>query len=177
MKINYILLIVILIFLFSCVSKFEERIEYYPSGQIYVITHLRDGKLDGKYFYYHENGQIGVIGNNKENKPHGKWEYYYPNGQLKAIQFYDDGELVNFDHWTEDGEQNIKDGTGNLNNYDEFGNLIGIENFKNSKLNGKCIYYHENGEISHIKFYKMGTPDSTWMFWDENGKLLETRKY
>jgi len=72
-------------------------------------------------------------------KPHGIAKDYYASGTLKKEDPYIDGN---------------REGTVKL--YSEAGILEASAEFKNNKRNGKSIYYHIDGEVMDVEYYKDG---------------------
>jgi antitoxin component YwqK of YwqJK toxin-antitoxin module len=85
---------------------------YYPSGQVKTEEVLVAGESNGIYRYYHANGKIWTEVQIKNNKPWMVISNYSPEGKPM-----DKGDL--------------KNGNGKIFRYDEKGNLIGTDVYKN----------------------------------------------
>lgn len=61
--------------------------------------------------------------------------------------------------------------------YDKNGVLYSREHWVNSKKNGRCDWFHENGELNHTGFYKRNKPIGEHQFYDVSGVLVYTDIY
>ena len=67
---------------------------FFPSGEISVIDHFKDGKQHGMFKSFHENGNLSMIGQFHEGKQVGDWSEYYDNGSLYWKLKYNNGKKV-----------------------------------------------------------------------------------
>ena len=116
------LLIVLSLFLFSCVDDLKKEItRTYDDGRTQeVITYKGSGKnkilidktlfnvagqiikklqydtpSDYKSIYYYINGDLEGTGYNKNNTKHGHWIWYhFENSQIKSNQYWEYGKKV-----------------------------------------------------------------------------------
>ena len=49
--------------------------------------------------------------------------------------------------------------------------------FIDDKADGEWSYYHDNGLLKSRGFYRKGTKDGLWSFWDKDGRFLYDKKY
>lgn len=121
MKLKY-LLILIIIFLFSCINEnikeefypngglklraeVNERDilnglyeEYYDTGEIKVKLTYKNGKITDTVLTFHKNGKIESKGIHRNNLPIGWWNYYDSDGKLneqKEILIIDEKPFLN----------------------------------------------------------------------------------
>ena len=131
------------------VVELDERISYYPNGNIKRIGHYLDSTPEGIWQKYDRNGEVeetfvfkngkvrakGII--DKEGRKQGNWKEFYPNTHL-----------------------------------------LGKGQFKNGYRYGKWIFYHENGNVEQTGYYNnQGQLDQVWVWFYESGKLLRKEKY
>ncbi len=127
-------------------------IEYHPNGAIANISYYSDGVQVGDYEEFNESEQLSMAGYLINGKRDGEWEIYSPNGRLLRIEEYQNGALVNILKSVDGKDKPLKYG-----------------NFKNG--NGRLIHYHENGKPNSILNYKNGFPTDTAKFFHPNGNL------
>lgn len=120
-----------------------------------------------------------------DDKPVGTFEYFYPSGQLKATiehhpngrnaraYFYFENKMLMTEGFYLDQK---KDST--WVNYNEEGLVLGVESFKNDKLNGKKVIYYLEGQVETEKLnplsvatYKNDTLDGDYKEYFSTGKL------
>ena len=98
MRINYFLIISLLLFLFACnhnkINKF-----YYDSGELRHETHLIDKQKQIYYrTFYYRNGAIEAEGTVLEDGeyllPNGEWKEYFSDGALKWSGERRKGDIV-----------------------------------------------------------------------------------
>ena len=69
------------------------RKEYYPSGILKSVVHVREGKYYGKSLYYYPTGDIELECFYKDNLLQGPLVRYYSYKKKKEVQNYDKGNL------------------------------------------------------------------------------------
>ena len=171
------LLFTMMLFLCSC-HKEEEKVKYYPNGQIEEIWTYRNGKMNGNVLAYFETGILRSEGRMSNDKFIGIWKHYYPDGKIRTIEKYNwRGKLKTFDSWDQEGNHVIVDGTGTLVTYYPDGSMEQTSTYKDCHFDGTNEGWHPNGVKEHEFFYKNGKPTGVWHIWDENGKLTLTENY
>lgn len=164
--------------LFTSCHQAEEKVNYYPNGQIKEICSYRNGILDGKQVYYYETGVLYGEGRTRNNEMIGEWRYYYPNGEIMTIEKHNrHGKLLSIDSWDQNGNQVIVNGTGTLVIYYPDGSIKQTTTYKNCHFEGANEGWYPNGVKEHEFFYKDGKPCGIWNFWDENGELEKTENH
>ena len=114
--------------------KNEKEPGFYDNYQIKFEGEYTDGERNGKGIEYYENKQI-------------KFKGEYLNGKIwNGIGYYDDGKKA-FE---------IKEGKGNIIEYDTKGILIFKGKYLNGERNGKGIEYHKNRQIKFEGEYLNG---------------------
>lgn len=106
--------------------------DYYMNGTLQMEGHYSDEEAkigQGKFLFYHENGKVrkdcyyvndtlhdkcktywatGML-QNDETYIHGVLQgecfYYFQNGTHSSIEYYEDGKLVSFEHYNDDGSR------------------------------------------------------------------------
>ena len=65
---------------------------FFPTGEISVIDHFKDGKQHGEFKSFHRNGKISMTGSFDEGKQVGFWFEYYDDGSLYWKLEYKNGK-------------------------------------------------------------------------------------
>jgi len=113
-----------------------------------IVETYPDGKAK-KIEYYSKNKQQVV-----------KIETFYPNGQLQLSE-----EMKN-------GKPN-----GQATYYYPTGQKWSEGSFKDGKPHGLRKTYYVNGQLRYMGYYNNGKMEGEWIFYDENGKVLNKVKY
>ena len=113
---------------------------FFPSGELSVLDHFKDGKQHGEYLSYHPNGTILMKGKFKEGKQHGEWFEYHENGKLYWKLKYVNGKSA-------DGLFQMFHSNGKLESEVTFGDGKPITNW---------FYYNELGVKEKVKIYENG---------------------
>lgn len=114
---------------------------YYPSGVLQSESSFKNGISGyGISKLYYENGKIAMEMESEgymitDGKVTAYFKHYYPNGQLKQEFFIKD---------------NVSDGLEK--EYDERGNLIAEQIWRNGKKEGISTYYYEDGSKEEIPY-------------------------
>jgi antitoxin component YwqK of YwqJK toxin-antitoxin module len=113
----------------------------YSAGNTFpdkIMTYA-NGMANGPYFEFNERGQIEIQAYYKDNKLHGKWGEYKFSRPIKEA-FYTDGQL--------DGVyREYKTGSGKVQKEIEY---------KNGKMDGRYLFYDDEGNIILDYQYKNG---------------------
>jgi len=145
-------------------KKEGEQKFWHENGQISMHYFCQNGKDEGMYNSWYKNGRLKYEISFKDGKYDGIYNYYYDNGNKKQesifcqgnkigqeIQYHEDGNIFMIFKF---GENGLLDGESKI--YDKKGRIKNIDNYKNDKKDGKCIYYQydENGKVyEHITDY------------------------
>ena len=113
---------------------------FFPSGNISVIDHFKEGKQHGEFKSYHENGKLSMEGKFDEGKQVGYWFEYYDDGSLYWKLKYIDGKK-------EDGLFRM---------FHKNGKIRSEVTYKNNKPSTDWIYYDDEGKKERIDIYKNG---------------------
>lgn len=140
---------------------------------------------------YPKSDVLQYKGQFKDDKPVGTFTYFYPSGPIKAtIEHYPDGHHARAFFYFENKMlmtegfyfNQKKDST--WVNYNEEGLVLGVESFKNDKLNGKKVIYYLEGQIETEKLnplsvasYTNDTLDGDYKEYFSTGKLKLIGKY
>lgn len=149
---------------------------YYENGNPQKLESklAEKNKRRGAYKEWFENGQLWRSGFYKsEFDRSGKWEEYYQNGhkRLEGEHIGMEYKLINF--WNENGEQTLKDGTGN---YEFEGQMFSdlymrYENkYKDYKRHGVQKSF-SNGILTHYQEMNNGMPHGITRSFYKNGNL------
>ncbi len=182
-------------FFFSFIQLFSQN-QYSEGGQ-------RDGLWKG----YYDNGQLRYEGVFNDGKETGVFKYYYKSGNLeKELLYIEDGvhAKVRFYYSNKNiktlGEYCLKIRCGKWEYFDDFGNIIMIENYKDGFLNGPCFIYFggflsdmynyedgkkngisksffPTGEVKTIKNYLNDQLHGKYELFSKEGKLIEKLNY
>jgi len=172
---------------------------FYENGKLAAEEHFTNGNLDGLAKTYYRNGQIESEYNYKDGVRHGlckdydiygrvvKEEHYMEgisDGNIKRFFYHVNGKLKREESCNESEEID-----GWLKLYDEAGNLIFEEFFKNGISDGiaKKKIYRSNGLLEKIEIHKEVDNPSfplfkrkliTKIYWyDTEGKLESIENY
>ena len=147
----------------------------------------------GEYKEWYENGQLAETGTYKSAYERvGEWLEYYKNGNKKVDAEFIDGDYRLKNHWNEQGEQTLINGTGYSEfyskpffkddipefHYREYKNYVAhgvwkelkndtlqrLVNYQNGKRHGIMETFYDNGNIEKRTNY-------------ENGELISEKKF
>lgn len=179
---------------------------YTGSKQLKFTSKYKKGKLHGKTIEYYEDGKPSEVVIYKDDVPNGKAIYYYPNGETKIKANYKDGMLNgSYVYYSEDGKTlekskyengirtgkgesryesgavsyvwDIKKGNGVITSFFENGTISEIIPYKNYKIDGKYMSFHENGTLIQSTIYTDGLKNGVDELYYENGNLREKCSY
>lgn len=168
----------------------------YFNDKIMFETFYKDDVNNGPFTSYYSNGSIQNERFYINNVLEGLKKYSNQNGSLyKTIQYIDDqiidlnyhygGKTYTLDYTKQEGtveiqsspvvkrKISIKGGIdhGSYEIMDTDNQYISKENYANSKLHGKAIYYHPNGQKSHDLNYHVGNLHGIQIEYDLNGAI------
>ena len=166
---------------------------YYENGNPKKIESKLIDKDErfGEYKEWYENGQLSKTGAYKSAyEREGEWLEFYKNGGKKVEAEFVNGDFLLKNHWNENGEQTLINGTG-LYVYENlmFGDKITRyeQEYKNYKRHGKqksftngvlSLYQEmENGKEHGFtrNYYDNGNLEQETIY--ENGKIVSTKKF
>ncbi len=100
---------------------------------------------------------------------------YYPSGKLKKNKNYKKGTI---EAYYESGQLYYEHNNTQEIRYYEDGSIEVKLDYKNDKLSGKIVYYHNNGKIKKIIYYdKDGKAAGESLEYDDNGILKNKSFY
>ena len=154
-------------------------ITYYSNGQMKSTDNMLNGLLVGESLDYHENGQLERKANYEKGKLTGELLLYYPNGQLKEKASYVNGEYngpyLSYHGNGQPKERSVRKGEilgndwdiesqiiyeGIKYTYHENGNLKMEYSYNKEVLQGKTLWYDEQGSVFRTVVYDKGFPIS-----------------
>ncbi len=154
--------------------------EYYATGEIAGTAMFQYGRMQGPSTQYHEDGAVSLQASYHLDRPDGEWVSFYPTGQVnykgtyvrdkqqgswtwwseegnKIQEFeYDNGELSILNSWSPEGKQEVLDGNGIYNAYDEDGAVLETGIVQNGKQSGLWKRFSV-GELQEEGEYRNGT--------------------
>jgi len=150
---------------------------YFFTGQIRHSSFYVKGKRHGEAREWNIDGQIVLVCNYQNNKLHGEYfarddrffqKVTYVNGKMngKRCIYWDNGQL--FEEITYVSGRQI--GPYRMMNQD--GSVMKeFEYNKKGNLEGRCVEYHNNGNVSCISYFKDGLKHGKFVKYHENGDL------
>ena len=117
--------------------------EFDEEGKLTVISDWKKGMQDGTAIYYYPNGNKQSEGKFKKNFRTGTWKFYYENGVLETEGNY---EVKN----------NVEIAEGNFKSYYQNGILKASSTWVNNAREGERFLYDEKGNLITIELYKNG---------------------
>jgi len=158
-------------------------VDYYNNGQLRYKGVFNDGKEIGIFKYYYKSGNLEKELLYIEDGVRAKVRVYYSNKSIKAL-----------------GDYCVKKRCGTWDYFDDLGNIIIRENYKNGLLNGAYfiffdgaltdVYNYENGKKNGIskKFFPSGKVQiiknylndklhGRYELFNKKGKMIEVRNY
>ena len=142
-------------------------------------NHTFDNCTNGKAIYWHKNGQKQQEANFRNGNQIGRITYWYENGQIRADGNYIDSDDSSLSRgsWSPNGELIGKYKTWYENGQIESDQTLINGHQKNSILesfvvNGKSIFWFENGQKLSEMSYKNGLMHGKHTRWLENGQIV-----
>lgn len=121
---------------FSCTTKNNKTIEYYPNGKKKLITTFYDAEDKKCAHFFYPNGKLKKEYCTVNDSLEGIFKSYHDNGNLKSTVLYESGKME-----------------GELKFFRSNGNLEELAYTKNGKLNGELRYYSNNGNLKAENFF------------------------
>lgn len=133
-----------------------KTISFFQNGTKLREANYRNGKLEGKEYWYNENGKIYWILEYKNNIQNGKEIRYFDNGETEVKENFKNGK---------------RNGEGKY--YYENGKLATVTNYLDGIVHGKNITYYKNGRISSETMYKNGKIEGKWVDYNNDGSVRD----
>lgn len=165
--------------------------QFYPDGTLMAMGTFENGERVGAYLKNYPNGNMWVKGEYKNGFKESTWIYGNEDGTI--------GQMVVFRKGEE--EKQVKH-NGTFTEYYELQRPKLVENYKNGKLHGQYIEYHDNGELVEKQVdnrhkggeieiywvvegqtkakeanYKEGQLHGKLVEYDEKGKIIHEEQY
>lgn len=141
---------------------------------------LENNERIGVYKEWYENGQLSKNGTYKSAyEREGDWFEFYQNGNKKVEAEFVNGEFKLKNHWNENGEQTLTNGTGiYVYEYSMFESETkrNEQEYKNYKRHGKQSTFN-NGILSLYQEMKEGKEHGITRNYYENGNIKEETIY
>jgi antitoxin component YwqK of YwqJK toxin-antitoxin module len=161
---------------------------WFPSGTVGVDFNAKDakGKRHGLWVQqWKKTGMLLYKGTYEHGAPTGIWERYDEDGSLIArMNHIQDTTIVEGTFYHADGTTVASSGRyvkkrkdGNWKTYSDRGDLLTDENFKDSLLNGPCVYYYPGGKLLKKISFIGGKPDGPYEEYFESGKKYTEGAY
>lgn len=80
-----------------------EMSEYFASGELKSEMIWTYGTMSGDYIEYYKNGKVKKRGTYLGNVPLDIFKYFYPDGNIEHIEVYQEGMVVDFMYYDEEG--------------------------------------------------------------------------
>ncbi|MDX5448464.1 MAG: tetratricopeptide repeat protein [Bacteroidota bacterium] len=128
-------------------------VEYDRMGRINSEMEYRKGEFIG-YKYFDEDGK--VILEERDRKGRFKFTGYHTNRAKAAEGEFEDSERIG--EWTF---------------FNEYGNPVSIENYKDGQIDGRSKYYYSDGNLQRVSAYRDGQSHGLSTEYYPNGALLE----
>lgn len=142
-----------------------------------------NGNRDGLWEGYYETGELRYSGVFQEGKETGVFKYYYKSGNLeKELLYIENGIRAKVRIYYSNkniktlGEYCFKNRCGAWEYFDDLGNIVIRENYKNDLLNGPCFIYFNNA-LSDINNYINGKKNGVSKVFFSTGQVKVIKNY
>jgi len=156
-------------------TKVETVIERYPNGSVKVERQVvQNNQADyvnhGTYTSYDPDGNVLKKGEFQNGKQHGRWVQHFAEDEGHLISGQQRAEFVG----PFVSEAAFMDGKleGIWSIQDRDGKNITEWSYDNGVRNGKCTWFHSNGQIWLEATYRDGAIDGELLEWNRDGKLV-----
>ena len=144
-------------------KQFTYEFTFYETGAVEKKSFFNAGKLTDWVVSYYPNGIIKDSLFFMNDTLNGKYVTYTDEGKLYTLKYYEKGKRIGLSQdW-----YYKKDGKG----------LMREEFYVADKRHGLAKYYHINGSLLLLAYYKNGIEDSTWVYFDTAGVISQTVLY
>ena len=133
-----------------------KTISFFKNGTKLREANYKNGKLEGKEYWYNQDGKIEWILEYKNNIQNGKEIRYFGNGKIETEENFKNGE---------------RNGEGKY--YHEDGRLVTVTNYLDGIVHGKNVTYYKNGKTKSETMYKNGEVEGKWVEYNENGSIKD----
>lgn len=165
--------------------------QYYPDGTLMASGTYENDELTGEYLKNYPNGNMWVKGKYIDGYKESTWLYGNENGSLGQMVLYRKGKE----------EKQVKQ-NGTFTEFYEQERPKLVENYKDGKLHGEYIEYHDNGKfvekqvdkrhkggeiemyqvlegqtIAKKAHYKNGLLHGKYIEYNEKGKIIREEEY
>ena len=139
--------------------------EMYANGLIkninrYLARNRYSWIKHGKQESWHANGKPYNIYFCDSNKTIGAAYLYHPNGQLQELSYYKNGHRDSIS-----------------STFDSLGNIMYKNAYLKGVRHGKTESWWDNGQLKHSGWLNNEQYDSTWFFYNREGKQESIRNY
>ena len=153
--------------LLGCSGR-EERVTFYPHGQVRERWHERTVGpnrvvRDGKYEAFYPDGARQTVGEYNNGDSLGVWQEWYLNGGNKFEKTY--------------GDQGRSKGSAIV--WMPSGDTLEFKTFNDlGELDGRYTsFWRDNGDVREQGEYKNGKRHGIWTRWYHNGQMEHGREY
>ncbi len=178
-----------------------ESKSWYVNGQLESVSSYKEGKMVGDYVTYFSNGKISAKSTFDESgKENGTSEDFDLDGVKFHERTFKKGELISVKSFNKKGEvifestkknkkieykyfypdgvlkvegrylNDLRDGEWKF--YSRYGNLTGIENYKEGDLTDTSKYFYNNGQLKAIEVYEDGEINGLYLKYNIFGELI-----
>ncbi len=116
-------------------------IDWYPSGQLWVVANYENGLRQGPYTKWFESGVVQVMTFYRNGEFHGRRREWNKNGVCREDQTYEGGKRH-----------------GSSTSYFDSGQIHEKGEFVADKKNGLWVTYDENGDLISERTFENGVP-------------------
>lgn len=170
--------------------------EYNSNGILIIETTYKNGLIDGKYKDYYKNGNIHYSYSMKNNDYEGDYIEYNSDKTIKKHLFYENGSKINKGTWTKywnennqivnspsvlfskvSFDKNGKPSTKVKFYYQKSGKIrseLSFESVEPDLIDGECVYYSENGNVSMKGQYKNNKREGEWVSYYDKKNVIGT---
>ena len=151
----------------------------YYDGQLEFEGEYLNGEITGKVKEYNLDGNLEFEGEYLNGKRNGKGKEYYENKNIKFKGEYLDGKKWDGNGYNINGnkEFEIKDGKGNIKEYDYYDGQLEFEGeYLNGEITGKGKKYF-NGKLKFDGEYLNGVENGKGKEYYQNGNLIFEGEY
>lgn len=157
------------------------------SGTLVAVGKLENRMPVGHWKYFYNNGYIETEGLYKNGEYDGKWvKYLDPEGIVTRLRYdkkitkdsMPNLELLKNRIWEiQNFKEGFRDGEFIQYAYYSIDKPIGIKNYKKGKLEGKSIWYYDNGIIYYEQNYTEGELNGYERIYYSSGQLKMENKF